>query len=260
VSFNLLVASGVSSSYLISPPGRTNKERSADWSGLVLFVVSTPQTLVWLVFVRKLPSLKMSEKQENDDPIEDQTGPEYKVSKKVTVNELLNLDQSDESLQKYKQSLGLGNATYSPKDDPRRVVIERMTVTCEGRPGGEIKYELETPEATSKLKDTPFILKEGCNYRITVIFRVQHEICSGLKYGNTVSRKGFKVAKDETMIGSFAPQKEPYTMIIPRHGWEEAPSGMLARGSYKAKSQFIDDDKHVHLEYEYAFEIKKDWQ
>lgn len=59
--------------------------------------------------------------------------------------------------------------------------------------------------------------------------------------------------KQETMIGSFAPQKTPYTMTFPRNGWEEAPSGMLARGDYKAKSQFIDDDKQNHLEYEYTF-------
>lgn len=55
------------------------------------------------------------------------------------------------------------------------------------------------------------------------------------------------------MIGSFAPQKDTYSMTFPRTGWEEAPKGMIARGSYKAKSQFIDDDKNVHLEYEWAF-------
>lgn len=55
------------------------------------------------------------------------------------------------------------------------------------------------------------------------------------------------------MIGSFAPQRTPYVQMFPRNGWEEAPKGMLARGKYKAKSQFIDDDKSNHLEYEYAF-------
>jgi hypothetical protein len=55
------------------------------------------------------------------------------------------------------------------------------------------------------------------------------------------------------MIGSFAPQKEPHVMTFPRNGWDEAPSGMLHRGSYKAKSQLIDDDKQTHLEFEYSF-------
>jgi Rho GDP-dissociation inhibitor len=48
---------------------------------------------------------------------------------------------------------------------------------------------------------------------------------------------------------------------------EEAPSGMLARGSYKVKSRFIDDDGQCHLEWEWVqdlliknMEIKKDWE
>jgi len=193
--------------------------------------------------------------------VEEESGPDYKVGKKVAIDELLQMDQEDESLKKYKEAL-LGQASkevFSPKDDPRRVVIEQMKVTCENRPSGDIIYTLETPEALAKMKETPFILREGCNYKITVVFRVQHEIVSGLKYCNVVTRKGIKVAKQETMIGSFAPQKEPYTVVFPRNGWEEAPQGMLARGSYKAKSQFVDDDKQCHLEYEYCFEIKKDW-
>lgn len=57
--------------------------------------------------------------------------------------------------------------------------------------------------------------------------------------------------KQEEMLGSFAPQEKPYEVTFPRQGWEEAPSGMLARGTYHAKAQFIDDDKQCHLEYEY---------
>lgn len=34
---------------------------------------------------------------------------------------------------------------------------------------------------------------------------------------------------------------------------------MLARGSYKAISKFVDDDNHAHLKFEWSFEIKKDW-
>jgi Rho GDP-dissociation inhibitor len=40
---------------------------------------------------------------------------------------------------------------------------------------------------------------------------------------------------------------------------ETAPSGFAARGAYKAVSKFVDDDDHVHLQFEWAFEIKKDW-
>jgi Rho GDP-dissociation inhibitor len=34
---------------------------------------------------------------------------------------------------------------------------------------------------------------------------------------------------------------------------------MLARGSYSVKSRFIDDDKQVHLEFQWSFNIAKDW-
>lgn len=107
---------------------------------------------------------------------------------------------------------------------------------------------------------TSWPLQEGCNYKIKVTFRVQHEIVSGLKYANAVYRKGIRVSKDDEMIGSFSPVEKPYEVVFPRNGWEEAPSGMLARGSYTAVSKFIDDDKQTHLEYEYAFAIRKGWE
>ena len=103
------------------------------------------------------------------------------------------------------------------------------------------------------MKGNPFTLKEGCNYKIQVTFKVQHEIVSGLKYINRVCRKGVQVMKDEEMLGSFGPQSKPHVVVFPRHGWETAPSGMLARGNYTAKSAFTDDDKQKHLEYQYAF-------
>jgi len=187
--------------------------------------------------------------------------PEYKVGKKVALNELLSQDSGDESLRKYKESL-LGNLdpAISPKDDPRRVVIKELKIIFEDRPGGDITYTLETKEDLEKMKKTPFVLKEGCHYKTKVSFKIQHDIVSGLKYVNLVYRKGIRVAKEQTMIGSFGPQVAPHEVVFPRHGWEEAPSGMLSRGSYTAKSQFVDDDDQTHLEYEYAFDIKSDWK
>ena len=32
---------------------------------------------------------------------------------------------------------------------------------------------------------------------------------------------------------------------------------MLARGDYKAKSEFVDDDKQTHANFDYSFSIKK---
>jgi Rho GDP-dissociation inhibitor len=183
----------------------------------------------------------------------------YQVAAKVDMRTIQEMDAEDESLVKYKQALLGSLADVSPADDPRRVVIKEMRVMFEARPEGDIVYTLDNAAAIESMKSTPFTLKEGCAYKIRVTFKVQHEIVSGLKYINTVYRKGIRVVKEEEMLGSFAPQAATHDVTFPRHGWDEAPSGMLSRGKYTAVSKFIDDDKQNHLEYEYCFAIKKDW-
>eukprot|EP00296_Roombia_truncata_P008616 JP447113.1.p2 GENE.JP447113.1~~JP447113.1.p2 ORF type:complete len:144 (-),score=38.98 JP447113.1:271-681(-) len=136
-----------------------------------------------------------------------------------------------------------------------------MRIICEGRPGGDIVYTFKSADDVAAMSKTSFTLKEGCNYKIQVTFRVHHQIVSGLKYLTQVYRKGLSVAKENTMLGSFGPQDEPaYVVTFPRRDWEVAPSGMLARGHYTAKSKYVDDDNQTHLAYEYAFDIKKDWE
>jgi len=48
-------------------------------------------------------------------------------------------------------------------------------------------------------------------------------------------------------------------LIHPAVEPETAPSGFAARGHYKAVSKFVDDDDHTHLQFEWSFDIKKDW-
>lgn len=40
---------------------------------------------------------------------------------------------------------------------------------------------------------------------------------------------------------------------------KEAPSGMMSRGHYNAKTKFTDDDNVTHLMFEWSFDIAKDW-
>ena len=54
---------------------------------------------------------------------------------------------------------------------------------------------------------------------------------------HVVKKMGLKVDKLEEMVGSYGPNAQPYTKTF---SLEEAPSGMLARGSYAVKSRFID--------------------
>ena len=65
------------------------------------------------------------------------------------------------------------------------------------------------------------------------------------------------VDKTEYMVGSYGPRAEEYEFLTPM---EEAPKGMLARGSYNIRSKFTDDDKTDHLSWEWNLTIKKDWK
>lgn len=129
----------------------------------------------------------------------------------------------------------------------------------------------------TQFKKTPLIMKEGVNYRVKIQFRVQREIVSGLRYVQTTYRKGIrgrvrlschmqsvtffslscKVDKTMFMVGSYGPKTEAHVFQTPI---DEAPSGLVSRGHYTIKSLFTDDDKNVYLEWEWALDIKKEWE
>lgn len=177
----------------------------------------------------------------------------YKPGEKKTLEELAQLDAQDESLRKWKESLGLkGGAAAGAGPN---VVILHMAMEVVDRT--DVKLDLSSAESTQGLKDKPIIIKEGIEYRLKVSFKVNHDVVSGLKYLHVVKRKGIKVDKMEEMIGSYGPAPTPYEK---KFLLEEAPSGMLARGTYDVKSKFIDDDGTCHLEFAWSFSIKKDWE
>lgn len=50
------------------------------------------------------------------------------------------------------------------------------------------------PGDLSRLKEKSFTIKEGCQYRIKIEFKVQNEVVSGLRYIDAVYRKGVRGA------------------------------------------------------------------
>ncbi|KAI0996819.1 hypothetical protein K3495_g11366 [Podosphaera aphanis] len=183
----------------------------------------------------------------------------FKVGEKKTINEYQNLDADDEAMQRYKKSLGLGGdgKDLSDPNDPRQCIIMSLTMDSPGRPPVTIDLSQKGSELT--LKDKPFKIKEGAKFSMIANFKVQHEILSGLHYVQIIKRKGIRVSKDQEMIGSYAPNTDKTPIYSKRFAEEEAPSGILARGHYTAFSTFIDDDKIVHLRFEWSFDIAKDW-
>lgn len=90
-----------------------------------------------------------------------------------------------------------------------------------------------------------------------VTFKVHNDIVQGLKFCTVVKKIGFVVDKTNEVLGTFAPipTKEYVFDLQP----DETPGGMLYRGEYKGKALFIDNDGIVHNQFEYTFNIKKEW-
>ncbi|KAI4152217.1 MAG: hypothetical protein LQ340_003044 [Diploschistes diacapsis] len=183
----------------------------------------------------------------------------YKAGEKKSLAEYQQLDQNDESLNRWKASLGLstGKALAVDPTDKRRCVITSLALEVPGR--SDFVIDLTAPGALEGLKSKPFTIKEGAKFRMKANFRVQHEVLSGLKYLQVVKRKGIRVSKDQEMLGSYAPNTEDNPTHEKKFSEDEAPSGMMARGHYDAVSKFVDDDDHSHLQFDWSFDIKKDW-
>lgn len=110
-------------------------------------------------------------------------------------------DANDESLQRYKESLGLSTgATISDPNDPRVCIILSLTMESAGREPVTIDLAAKGSEAT--LKDKPFKIKEGAKFQMVAKFKVQHDVLSGLQYVQIIKRKGIRVSKDQEMIVS----------------------------------------------------------
>ena len=71
-------------------------------------------------------------------------------------------------------------------------------IQIEGRP--DIIIDLSQPGQLDTLKDKPFNIKEGTTFRMSVRFRVQHQILSGMKYLQVVKRMGISSKTQEMIV------------------------------------------------------------
>ncbi|XP_055378545.1 rho GDP-dissociation inhibitor 1 [Condylostylus longicornis] len=185
----------------------------------------------------------------------DETAANYKPPPEKTIEEIMAADQEDESLRRYKEAL-LGSAQTErivvEPNDPRKVIVKKLALCVSGRDD----MELDLTGDLTQLKKQVFVIKEGVQYSIRIDFITQREIVHGLKYVQKTYRLGVPVDKMTHMVGSYPPKKEIQSYTTPA---EEAPAGMMARGTYAVTSLFTDDDKNEHLKWDWSFEIKKDW-
>ncbi|VDO25943.1 unnamed protein product [Onchocerca flexuosa] len=229
---------------------------------------------------KEMQNLELDSAQEN-----------YVPPPQKSVSEIFATDANDESLNRYKQAL-LGQAKSGQvivdPTDPRNVLVRSITLVVEGHPDitmhldkgyAQFRIDQSLHEIAEHLNEASFVIKEGAAYRIRFDFHVQREICTGLKYIQKVTRHSitgggfpvlkkhywtvayfflliFSVDKETFMMGSYAPKMEMQSFITPL---DEAPSGILHRGTYKIKSQICDDDGHDWLSWTWSLEIAKDW-
>lgn len=174
------------------------------------------------------------------------------IGPQLALKEQLEMDKDDESLRKWKEQLlaGVDLSEVGENPDPK-VNIQSLTIITPNRPD----LVLPVPFIPNS-KGYAFSLKDSSRYRLKFSFTVSNNIVSGLRYTNTVWKAGIRVEKTKVMLGTFSPQKEPYTYELEE---ETTPSGIFVRGSYSAKTKFVDDDDKCHLEMSYYFEIRKDW-
>lgn len=196
----------------------------------------------------------MSTEQENLPEIEQELEENYKAPPQKTIEELLKLDNEDESLRKYKEAL-LGSQAEKiiiDANNPKNVIVKRLALIVTDRPD----MVLELGGDLTQLKKQSFAIKEGIQYKIRIEFFVQREIVHGMKYVQKTSRMGVSVDKMTHMVGSYPPKAEIQSFTT---NFEEAPSGMLARGEYSVSSLFTDDDKSEHLKWDWTLKVEKDW-
>ncbi|XP_075254018.1 rho GDP-dissociation inhibitor 1-like [Convolutriloba macropyga] len=174
----------------------------------------------------------------------------YKVPEKKETKQVLEQDKDDEALVRYKEEL-LKDAKYIT-GEPHKVIVKKMTLISTSE---DFRKEVDLSNvATEKLPTIK--IKEGISYKIEFEFIVENDIVTGLRYHHVVKRKGVRVDKESHMLGSYGPKPEPHSITIAEN---EMPKGMIARGHYSVTSKIVDDDKVVHLEWNWSFDLNKDW-
>ncbi|XP_057471419.1 rho GDP-dissociation inhibitor 1-like isoform X2 [Actinidia eriantha] len=158
---------------------------------------------------------------ENENENESDVEGKIELGPQFTIKEQLEKDKDDESLRKWKEQL-LGSVDINSIGETLEpeVKILSLAIKSPGRPD----IFLPVPESGNP-KGLWFTLKE--------------------------------VDSTKEMLGMFSPQLEPYTHEMPE---ETTPSGFFARGTYSARTKFLDDDNKCYLEINYTFDIRKDWQ
>ncbi|CAA7259551.1 unnamed protein product [Cyclocybe aegerita] len=197
--------------------------------------------------------------QDDQDDLKPSSTPGYKPGAAKTAQEYATLDAEDESLARWKASLGIVPGAAVEGSGPKVSVLTLELDSPTLPQGKKIIFDLKDLNKLADTKKNPISIKEGVEYNVRITFKVNHSIISGVRYIQVVKRSGIKVDKLEQMLGSYGPSPtgEAYAKNFDP---EESPSGMLARtGTYNVRSRVIDDDGEVYADWEWHFKLAKEW-
>jgi len=198
---------------------------------------------------------------DDDGELQPSNTPGYKAGAIKSPEEFAKLDAEDESLTRWKASLGIVPGVTTSSAAGPKVSVLTLELDSPTLPAGrKIILDINDPKQLQEVKKKPIVIKEGVEYNVRITFKVNHSIISGVRYLQVVKRAGVSVDKLEQMLGSYGPSPtgEPY---IKNFDPEESPSGVLARsGSYNVRSRVVDDDKEVYADWQWSFKLAKEWE
>ncbi|ESU36102.1 RHO protein GDP dissociation inhibitor [Giardia duodenalis] len=110
-----------------------------------------------------------------------------------------------------------------------------------------------TPEHTQK---PLYTIKQGCLFSMGFSWRVSEAPIVGFRSLVRIYRLGIPVYKGRVFLGTFLPRSEPYIYFMSE---ECAPKGILAKGYFRAKLEFVDEHNTSFGSLEYLFNFSDNW-
>ena len=154
------------------------------------------------------------------------------------------------------KQLGLDPDYVEPENDSRLLNVQSITIEFKEHKVDQV-LPFSTDAEQKAAAETVLTVKEGVQFRVKVTFRGQHYIINDLKLKSTIKKFGKTVAEDEEMLGSYNPTTNFKDVYLPSRGYNDAPSGMLGRGTYGSTMTFTNDKKETLLTINYKTAIAK---
>ncbi|KAG6835322.1 hypothetical protein H0H93_002691 [Arthromyces matolae] len=181
--------------------------------------------------------------------IDDASG--YNIDAERTTDDY-SFDAQDESLARWQASLGIVPSASGQATGPKVTVLELQIHS----PSLSKPIIIDVQKEQNANETKRFNLKQGIEYHMSITFKVNHSVVSGLRYIQDAHHTGLREKTGYT-IGSYGPQAHPYTKHFDTN--KTPPPGLLYSGAYHVTSYVKDEDNEVYAEWRWIYELRKDW-